>query len=310
MADPPAALGEPVRDARSASAPRAWIRALRPLAQGNLAPFLLVGALEGRRLGLPISAAGIALALVWGAANHAVIVLANDLVDEAADRASAGATLISGGSRVLVDGTLPRGAIEAGLRVALSSMALATAAAAAFSPERASVIALAAGAALALLYAYGSGPRLSYRGGGEWLQALGVGAVLPTIGAALQPAHPLPLEAVAYVALITLGLAGNVATSIPDAEDDRANGKRSPAARYGVRRAFFLALGLDLVALALVSVARTLLALGALPLFAVALANAPYVEDRTRRMRAIYPLAFGGGVIVVAWACALACTPR
>lgn len=295
-----------VRPERAPSRARAWLRALRPLAQGNLAPFLLVGALEGRRFGLPVAPMGVALALLWGAADHAVIVLANDLGDEEADRASRGATLISGGSRVLVEGALDRAALTRGLRVALALFAAVTLASAFAAPARAAVLAFAGAAALALLYAYGSGPRLSYRGGGEWLQALGVGAVLPTVGAAMQPAHPLPLEGVAYVALVTLGLAGNVATSIPDAEDDAAAGKRSPAARYGVRRAFFLALGLDAIAMALVAIARTPLALLALPLFAGALVNARFLEDRPRRMRAVYPLAFGGGAIVVAWALALA----
>jgi 1,4-dihydroxy-2-naphthoate octaprenyltransferase len=303
------AMERSVHPGRGAARARAWLRALRPLAQGNLAPFLLVGALEARRFGLPVDPAGIVLALLWGAADHAVIVLANDLADEAADRASQGATLISGGSRVLVDGALDRPALASGLRLALAAFVSLTIAGALAFPARAAVLVGASVAALALLYAYGSGPRLSYRGGGEWLQALGVGAVLPTVGAALQPTHPLPLEAVAYVALVTLGLAGNVATSIPDAEDDRAAGKRSPAARFGVRRAFFLALALNLVALALVALTRTRLALGALPLFVVALANAPLLEDRERRMRAVYPLAFGGGTIVLAWALALASWP-
>jgi 1,4-dihydroxy-2-naphthoate octaprenyltransferase len=295
-----------VRPEGAPSRGRAWLRALRPLAQGNLAPFLLVGALEGRRFGLPVSPLGLALALLWGAADHAVIVLANDLADEAADRASRGATLLSGGSRVLVEGALARADLERGLRVALAALGAVTIAGALAFPARAAVLAGASAAALALLYAYGSGPRLSYRGGGEWLQALGVGAVLPTVGAALEPAHALPLEGVTYVALVTLGLAGNVATSIPDAEDDAAAGKRSPAARYGVRRAFFLALALDLVAMALVAIARTPLALLAIPLFAGALVNARFLEDRARRVRAVYPLAFGGGAIVLAWALALA----
>ncbi len=295
-----------VRPEGAPSRARAWLRALRPLAQGNLAPFLLVGALEGRRFGLPVAPLGVAVSLLWGAADHAVIVLANDLGDEEADRASRGATLISGGSRVLVEGALGRRDLERALRVAVAALLAVTIAGVGLLPARAAVLASSTAAALALLYAYGSGPRLSYRGGGEWLQALGVGAVLPTVGAALQPAHPLPLEAVAYVALVTLGLGGNVATSIPDAEDDRAAGKRSPAARYGVRRAFFLALGLDLVAMTLVAIARTPLALVALPLFAGAIANARFLEDRPRRMRAVYPLAFGGGAIVLAWAIALA----
>ena len=102
------------RSARALPKLRAWVRALRPLAQGNLAPFILVGAFEGRRHGHAVDPVGVALALLWGVMDHGAIVLANDLGDEEADRHSRGATLLSGGSRVLVDGALGSSSLARG----------------------------------------------------------------------------------------------------------------------------------------------------------------------------------------------------
>jgi 1,4-dihydroxy-2-naphthoate octaprenyltransferase len=281
---------------------RAWVRALRPLAQGNLAPYWLVGALTGRREGLAVSGLGLTLAFLWGVFDHGAIVLANDLGDEEADRLSHGATLLSGGSRVLLDGALDRRALTRGLTVCVVGLGLVTALACRLFPSRSPVLVLCTLAALVLLYAYGHGPRLSYRGGGEWLQALGVGVVLPTVGAAMQTAHAPYLAPHAYAALVLVGLAGNVATSLPDAEDDAAAQKWSPAARLGVTRAFALSLALNVVAMLLAAWVETRAVLVAAPLFVVAALQAPRLAARETRMRAVYPLAFGGGAVVLAWA--------
>lgn len=283
---------------------RAWLRALRPLAQGNLAPFLLVGAFEAGD-GHP-SRAGIALALAWGFADHAVIVLANDLGDEAADRLAGSNTLLSGGSRVLVDGSLSRRALAWGLAIAVVALLAVTAIGVALVPEHALQLVLCTILALLVLGAYGHGPRLSYRGGGEYLQALGVGVILPTVGAALQRGSTGTLGIGSYALLALLGFAGNLATSIPDADDDRAAGKRSPAARLGRPMAFALALAANLLAMTLVGLERTPLAFLAAPFFIAAVRGVRSLEDSSRCTRAVYPLAFGGGAVVVAWAIARA----
>lgn len=290
------------RDVLAASKTRAWVRALRPLAQGNLAPFLLVGALEGG--GRTPSRLGVALALAWGVADHAVIVLANDLGDEAADRLARTNTLLSGGSRVLVEGALSRRDLTRGLARAIAALVAVTALGAALVPTHGGLLALCTILALVVLGAYGHGPRLSYRGGGELLQAFGVGVILPTVGAALQPASSGVLDGVSYALLALLGFAGNVATSIPDADADRAAGKRSPAARLGRAGAFGLALAANLVAMTMIGLTVTPLAFVAAPLFAASALGAPSLRDAARCTRAVYPLAFGGGAVVAAWALA------
>ena len=292
------------RSARALPKLRAWVRALRPLAQGNLAPFILVGAFEGRRHGHAVDPVGVALALLWGVMDHGAIVLANDLGDEEADRHSRGATLLSGGSRVLVDGALGSSSLARGLMVAAAGLAIVSVMSAWLYPARAALVVFCTCTAAALLFAYGHGPRLSYRGGGEWLQALGVGVVLPTVGAAMQPAHAVPLAWSTYAALVILGLAGNIATSIPDAEDDAAASKWSPAARLGVSRAFRWSLGLNVAGMTLAAWTASPAALVALPVLAFAASRSGLVSDRSTRMRAVYPLAFGGGAVVLAWAVA------
>lgn len=226
----------------------ALIRASRPLAHGNLAPALLFGqALAYAQTGR-FAWAGFALAHAFGLIDHLMIVFANDYADRDADARNDLPTPFSGGSRVLVDGelaprTLRRSAIGAGIAlVGLSGLAAATA----------PLLPILAVAAIALLGAYSYPPlRLSYRGGGELLQGLGVGVVLPLVGLVAQ-GGTIDGEIVARVVpTFVLGVTGNVITSIPDADADRAASKASPAARWGVARARVAAAAMTGVALAL-----------------------------------------------------------
>jgi 4-hydroxybenzoate polyprenyltransferase len=73
---------------------------------------------------------------------------------------------------------------------------------------------------------------------------VGVGVVLPLVGVVAQGA---PIDVHTLTCLVpsfVLGVAGNVLTSIPDADADRAAGKESPAARWGVGRARAISIAL------------------------------------------------------------------
>lgn len=209
----------------------AWIRAARPLAHGNIAPPILFGvALACSTTGV-LDRAGLALALAFGVLDHLVIVFGNDLADERADRQGDPATLVSGGSRVLVDGLLTRSALRTGLRTAVSALLLFSA----LASVRAPLLFGLALAALALLWLYSGSPaRLSYRGGGALLQGLGVGVVLPLVGWTLQQPDALPPPLWLAPPLL-LAMVGNVLTAIPDAEGDQRAGKHNLASRRGVR---------------------------------------------------------------------------
>ncbi len=229
------------------SALAAWIRAARPLAHGNIAPPILFGvALACSETGT-LDRVGLLLALLFGVLDHLVIVFGNDLADELADRESDGATLVSGGSRVLVDGALSAASLRTALRVAV--IALLTFAA--LASLKAPLVFGLALAAIALLWLYSGAPvRLSYRGGGALLQGLGVGVVLPLVGWTLQAPGALP-PALSLAPPLVLAITGNVLTAIPDAEGDRRADKRNVASRYGVRVAAWVSVLGSAVAIAL-----------------------------------------------------------
>jgi len=238
--------GGPVDYAALAAMSRlgAWIQASRPLAQANLAGPLAFGqglALAG---GLPPSVAMAAVAFGFGVVDQLVIVWMNDVADEPDDRLHSAPTPFSGGSRVLVEGRLTAAALTRGAWLAAVALLL-LAAAAAMLAGRVWLPPLAL-AALGLAWAYSCPPlRRSARGGGEWLQAAGIGVVLPLVGWHAQSGAAPGLESFPWAALlpaIALGYAGHVATAIPDAHADALAGRRTLAVRLGQARAALLTL--------------------------------------------------------------------
>ncbi|MEM9187822.1 MAG: UbiA family prenyltransferase [Myxococcota bacterium] len=95
--------------------------------------------------------------------------------------------------------------------------------------------------ALLVFLAYTFPPlKLNYRGGGEFLEMLSVGFLLPLAHAYLQGGALWPRHAVAVLGGFTLlALASAVASGLSDERSDRAAGKRTVASRYGNRAARF-----------------------------------------------------------------------
>jgi 1,4-dihydroxy-2-naphthoate octaprenyltransferase len=81
--------------------------------------------------------------------------------------------------------------------------------------------------------------RLSHRGGGAILQALGVGVVLPLVGYVAQ--HGGLPAAVLLAPSCLLGFSGHLLTAIPDAEADQRSTKRTLASVRGPRLAAWAA---------------------------------------------------------------------
>jgi 1,4-dihydroxy-2-naphthoate octaprenyltransferase len=114
---------------------------------------------------------------------------------------------------------------------------LLSAAVVAAAPGRAGVLPLAA-FGLALLWAYSFPPlRLSYRGGGEWLQALGLGAVLPVLGYWAQAGTLAGWPLVLLPPLLAVNVAVAMATALPDEAGDRLAAKRTVVVAHGAPRA-------------------------------------------------------------------------
>jgi 1,4-dihydroxy-2-naphthoate octaprenyltransferase len=177
---------------------------------------------------------------------------------------------------------------------------------------------LHATAATALLvWAYSFAPlRLSYRGGGELLQAAGVGVVLPLVGYYAQAGELLRFPWPLLLPTIALGGAGNIATALPDAPADARSDKRTLAVWIGERNARVTSLGLltfAWVGAAALSPALDRLGRAAvvgLPLLPVAAAwlSVRGADARNRRacVRFVFLHGLATSLLLVAWSVSLA----
>lgn len=205
----------------------AWTHAFKPASwPKTLVPFALgqaVGVAGAGELSIP----GLALGLAFTACDTGFIVLLNDWGDREVDALKRRMYPHAGSPKTIPDGILPAAHVLAGGVVA-GLGALAVAAAADVLLGRPGLVALAA-AALAVFVAYSFPPlRLNYRGGGELLEAVGVGAVLPAVNTVFQAGAvpPGPL-AVALAGYLPLALASAIASGLSDEGSDRAGGKRT-----------------------------------------------------------------------------------
>jgi 1,4-dihydroxy-2-naphthoate octaprenyltransferase len=227
----------------------AWLRAARLPSLVYLWLPLLLGQGLAWRLHGAWNGALAAWVLAYGACTQLWIVFANDLADEAADRLNPTPTFLSGGGRMLVEGRLSRSAL-ARAALAAAGGALGCAGVVAAAPGRLGVLPLAA-LGLALLWAYSFPPlRLSYRGGGEWLQAVGLGVVLPWVGYWAQAGTLGGWPVLLLPPLLLVNLAIAMATALPDEPGDRLAGKRTVAVVHGPLRAAGRILGALLAGLA------------------------------------------------------------
>jgi 1,4-dihydroxy-2-naphthoate octaprenyltransferase len=191
---------------------------------------------------------------------------ANDYFDLEADRANLTPTRWSGGSRVLVGGGLPpvtalvAALVLLGLGLTVTVVLGGTSGAGAVGPLV--VPALLATAALA--WAYSAPPlRLHSSGFGEVNVALVVTGLVPFLGFHLQAPdlRGLPVLLLAILPLMLLQVGMLLAIEFPDAEGDRAVGKRTLLVRLGGERTARLCLAI----LAAIYLLLPLLVVGGLP---------------------------------------------
>jgi 1,4-dihydroxy-2-naphthoate octaprenyltransferase len=202
--------------------PRAWPKLALPLATG------IAAAIGAGYMLMPAAVALVALFLVGDAM---FIFGSNDLVDEEADRVRR-AREETPSPKVLLDGVLSRRALALGALVGAALVLLAGQALARLTGQRAPVV--LAMAAVLCVAVYEFRPlRLNYRGGGELVEAVGVGIVLPLFGAASQGAGAPRALAALLPALVGVSLAGALASTVADAPADALAGKRTFAVRFG-----------------------------------------------------------------------------
>lgn len=204
-------------------------------------PLYLVGVATAYHAGygLRVLALLLGLATVW--AVQAMTHFNNEYWDVLADEAADGPSRISGGSRILVDGLVPRRAARI---AALSSLGLALllAVTVLLRGEGGGIYLGIVSVAVVCGWLYSSPPvRFVARGVGEVVVAVVAGALVPAVGYLLQtPTLDRSIVSVA-LPLVPLAFATSVATAVPDTEADRVTGKRTLPVRVGVRRSVVLA---------------------------------------------------------------------
>ncbi|OJT25920.1 1,4-dihydroxy-2-naphthoate prenyltransferase [Archangium sp. Cb G35] len=230
---------------------RAWLQASRLPSQSYLALPLLLGqfvAVHSRGGGLDVGT--LVAVQLFGVFDQLFIVYANDWADQETDRRNQTATLFSGGSRVLVEGRLSPRALGLAAVVCAGAM-LVLSVGLALRRDAPLLVPLAV-AALGLLWAYSYPPfRLSYRGGGELLQMVGVAGVLPLYGYVAQGGEPGRFPWALVALLLPTHLACAIATALPDEPSDRESGKLTLPARVGGERAAWVIVALNGLTVAL-----------------------------------------------------------
>lgn len=202
-----------------------WAFALKPASW----PKLLVPMALGQAIGIDatgrLSLAGLALGVLFTVLDLVFVVLLNDWGDQEVDRIKR--SMFPASSKK----TIPDGVLPAPLLLLVGTLAGIGAALVALAGEIAldrPWLTVAAVASLGLFVAYTLPPlRLNYRGGGELLEALGVGVVLPWINAYAQSGRALAPGLVVLPGFAVLALSSAVASGLADERSDRRGGKRT-----------------------------------------------------------------------------------
>ncbi len=174
---------------------------------------------------------------VWGQATITAAQwmthYSNDYFDLDADRANVTPTRWSGGSRVLVSGTVaPRAALAAS--AVLGTAALIAACTLAARPDSPRLVLPIALLIVALSWCYSAPPlRLLSRGLGEATTAFVVTLLTPMLGFYVQSGALRPLLFLACFPLCCLQFSMLLTIELPDAAGDAVGGKRTLVVRRG-----------------------------------------------------------------------------
>ena len=227
----------------------AWLQAARITSAINIQLPLVLGHAIAYSVDDTVAVGNLWWLFLYGIGMQLYIVFLNDWSDRFADALNEAPTMFSGGSRVLVQAKLePKELRNTGLvfgcLVFVWGVALAVFMSRPFLP-------LLSGIGLGLFWLYSLYPvRMNYRFGGEFLQALGVGGVLPLVAFYLNTGDWIgPNVGGVILGYISLQLGAAVAFTLPDIEADRKAGKGTMAVHFGAKNAlilsyFFSVLGL------------------------------------------------------------------
>ncbi len=208
-----------------------WRFALKPASW----PKLIVPTLLGHALGVDatgtLAPGALALGLILTALFVVYVVCLNDFSDWGVD-AIKRRMFPETSPKTIPDGVLhPRQLLIAGLLSGVAALLLAVGMGLSIGRPLLGPLMLAS---LATFAAYSLPPvRLNYRGGGELLETLGVGLLLPALSSYLQSGVLLPPSAPLLIGWTVLALASAIASGLSDEESDRAGGKRTVVTMIG-----------------------------------------------------------------------------
>lgn len=219
---------------------KAWVKASRLPSQTYIAFPILLGQMLFVAQGGSFSIVALIVAQLYGIFDQLYIVYANDWADWKTDQTNSTFNMFSGGSRVLVDGDISREALGRAAAVMAGLAAGVSVVGALLTGNW--IIAPLGIIGLLLLWAYSFKPfLLSYRGGGELLQTIGVGGVLPLMGYLIQGGQLTAFPWEILAATLPISLACAITTSLPDEPSDRASSKRTASVILGTKGAQILA---------------------------------------------------------------------
>lgn len=167
------------------------------------------------------------------------IVFLNDAADVKADENNSNYTMYSGGSRVIQEGKISQKSLsKAGYSIALLLVNLGVVLS---IMTQNSFLFIYPIVSIALLFFYSYPPiKLNYRGGGELLQGIGCGIVLPMFGYSMFSGSHL-FDISILLPYCFLHTASSIGTSLPDTEADIKSNKITIAAIYGREIGSFIA---------------------------------------------------------------------
>jgi len=227
---------------------RVWLKASRLQSQSYIFLPVLVGQAFFFFQGNPLSRTIFFIMILFGLFNQLYIVFANDYADMETDCQNRTFNIFSGGSRVLADkdlmpDQLKTASIIMALLCFLCGLILT------IFYHRAFAIPIVV-IDLGLLWMYSYKPvKLSYRGGGEFLQMLGVGFVLPFFGYYAQAGDISGFPWAFLPPILTTQLACAMATSLPDEPSDRLSDKHTMTVLLGDKKTKWLVVILNFVSI-------------------------------------------------------------
>jgi 1,4-dihydroxy-2-naphthoate octaprenyltransferase/chlorophyll synthase len=202
-------------------------------------PKLLVPTLLGQAIGVTavgrLDTHALLLGVAFTICDLLFVVFVNDWGDRRVDRIKR-QMFPEGSAKTIPDGILPASTVlGAGIVAGLAALIVAQIAGASLGRPG---LVLAAAGLLAIFVAYTLPPiRLNYRGGGELLEALGVGVALPCFHVYMQSGVSWTAGMWLLPGFALLAYASAIASGLADEQSDRRGGKRTYASEYGNRAA-------------------------------------------------------------------------